>query len=71
MGAAVSSMHYTGMAAVRITIAPTRTALDGVTAMDFVFPLAVVLGSFLFLASAFVALSPRARQPAVTATARP
>ncbi|MFJ3583005.1 MHYT domain-containing protein [Streptomyces sp. NPDC090127] len=61
MGIAVSSMHYTGMAAVRITLAPAREALDGVTAMDFVFPLAVVLGSFLFLASAFVALSPTAR----------
>ncbi|MGW2202491.1 MHYT domain-containing protein [Streptomyces sp. NPDC001774] len=69
MGAAVSSMHYTGMAAVRITIGPTRAVLDGVTAMDFVFPLAVVLGSFLFLASAFVALSPTTRHAAPGATA--
>ncbi|MEU4269540.1 MHYT domain-containing protein [Streptomyces sp. NPDC026092] len=69
MGVAVSSMHYTGMAAVMIELAPRRTVLDGVTATEFVFPLAVVLGSFLFLASAFVALSPTARESAANAEA--
>ncbi|MGW6902115.1 MHYT domain-containing protein [Streptomyces sp. NBC_01727] len=69
MGAAVCSMHYTGMAAVRIELDPRRTVLDGATAMEFVFPLAVLLGSFLFLASAFVALSPTAREAAESAEA--
>ena len=64
MGLAVSSMHYTGLAAVRIALAPPGGVLDGATATQFIFPLAVVLGSFLFLASAFVALSPAKAEPA-------
>ncbi|MGW2933428.1 MHYT domain-containing protein [Streptomyces sp. NPDC001156] len=58
MGAAVSSMHYTGMLAVSVHVAPSGAALPGATAMQFIFPLAVGLGSYLFLTSAFVALSP-------------
>ncbi|MFE6281330.1 MHYT domain-containing protein [Streptomyces sp. NPDC057877] len=58
MGAAVSSMHYTGMLAVRVRVAPSDDVLPGATAMQFIFPLAVGLGSYLFLTSAFVALSP-------------
>ncbi|WP_055589339.1 MHYT domain-containing protein [Peterkaempfera griseoplana] len=69
MGLAVSSMHYTGMAAVHIRMQPGRTALGGATAMEFIFPLAVGLGSFLFLTSAFVALSPTARERAASASA--
>ncbi|MEU3560136.1 MHYT domain-containing protein [Kitasatospora sp. NPDC006786] len=64
MGLAVSCMHYTGMAAVHVRLEPTRTVLGGVSPMEFVFPLAVGLGSFLFLASAFVALSPTAQERA-------
>ncbi|WP_188309250.1 MHYT domain-containing protein [Streptomyces sp. CBMA123] len=64
MGLAVSCMHYTGMAAVHVQLEPGRTGLGGVSPMDFVFPLAVGLGSFLFLASAFVALSPAAQDRA-------
>ncbi|MFF2116576.1 MHYT domain-containing protein [Kitasatospora sp. NPDC058184] len=64
MGLAVSCMHYTGMAAVHVRLEPTRTGLGGVSPMEFVFPLAVGLGSFLFLASAFVALSPTAQERA-------
>ncbi|WP_425508085.1 MHYT domain-containing protein [Streptomyces bathyalis] len=62
MGLAVSSMHYTGMAAVSIQLSPGRAVLSGATATEFIFPLTVVLGSFLFLTSAFVALSPTAQQ---------
>ena len=58
MGLAVSTMHYTGMYAVSVTLAPSSATLSGATATEFIFPLAVVLGSFLFLASAYVALSP-------------
>ncbi|WP_314175848.1 MHYT domain-containing protein [Streptomyces winkii] len=62
MGLAVSSMHYTGMAAVSVRLSPGQEVLSGATATEFIFPLTVVLGSFLFLTSAFVALSPTAQQ---------
>ncbi|MER5378846.1 MHYT domain-containing protein [Streptomyces sp. NPDC002688] len=58
MGGAVSSMHYTGMMAVSVRVSPSGGALPGATAMQFIFPLAVGLGSYLFLTAAFVALSP-------------
>ncbi|GAA3367317.1 MHYT domain-containing protein [Streptomyces sannanensis] len=69
MGAAVSSMHYTGMIAVDVRVDPSGEALAGATTMQFVFPLAVGLGSYLFLTSAFVALSPTARERAAYASA--
>lgn len=69
MGAAVSSMHYTGMAAVSVQVSPSGRELPGATAMQFVFPLAVGLGSYLFLTAAFVALSPTARERAAYASA--
>ncbi|BFV56149.1 MHYT domain-containing protein [Kitasatospora sp. CMC57] len=64
MGIAVSCMHYTGMAAVQVELHPSRVELGGATPMQFIFPLAVGLGSFLFLTSAFVALSPTAQERA-------
>ncbi|MGW2685215.1 MHYT domain-containing protein [Streptomyces sp. NPDC001414] len=70
MGAAVSSMHYTGMFAVSVHVTPSATALPGATAMQFIFPLAVGLGSYLFLTSAFVALSPTAGERAASASAQ-
>jgi NO-binding membrane sensor protein with MHYT domain len=69
MGAAVSSMHYTGMLAVSVQVAPSGRELPGATTMQFIFPLAVGLGSYLFLTSAFVALSPTARERAAYAFA--
>ncbi|GGL86952.1 membrane protein [Streptomyces fumigatiscleroticus] len=63
MGAAVSSMHYSGMYAVTVHVVPSSEVLPGATAMQFVFPLAVGLGSYLFLTAAFVALSPTPGQP--------
>ncbi|WP_406476866.1 MHYT domain-containing protein [Streptomyces sp. NBC_01615] len=62
MGLAVVSMHYTGMWAVSISLAPSSASLSGATATEFIFPLAVVLGSFLFLTSAYVALSPTGKR---------
>lgn len=62
MGAAVSSMHYTGMLAVSVEVVPAEESLPGAAAMQFIFPLAVGLGSYLFVTSAFVALSPTARE---------
>jgi hypothetical protein len=63
MGVAVSAMHYTGMRAAEVkvasaTVASGQTPTGGATAMDFILPMIVCLGSALFLTSAFVALSP-------------
>lgn len=69
MGAAVSSMHYTGMLAVSVRVVPAGSELPGATAMQFIFPLAVGLGSYLFVTSAFVALSPTARERAAYTSA--
>ncbi|GDY78607.1 hypothetical protein SAV31267_080920 [Streptomyces avermitilis] len=70
MGVAVSSMHYTGMIAVRVRVSPAGEVLPGATAMQFIFPLAVGLGSYLFLTSAFVALSPTAGEREASASAQ-
>jgi NO-binding membrane sensor protein with MHYT domain len=70
MGVAVSSMHYTGMFAVTVRVEPSSGVLPGATAMQFIFPLAVGLGSYLFLTSAFVALSPTADEREASASAQ-
>ena len=70
MGAAVSSMHYTAMFAVSVDVTPSGAALPGATAMQFIFPLAVGLGSYLFLTSAFVALSPTTGEREASASAQ-
>ncbi|MFI9803960.1 MHYT domain-containing protein [Streptomyces sp. NPDC052301] len=70
MGAAVSSMHYTGMFAVSVRVHPSGASLPGATAMQFIFPLAVGLGSYLFITSAFVALSPSADEREASASAQ-
>ncbi|MFJ1970184.1 MHYT domain-containing protein [Streptomyces sp. NPDC087903] len=70
MGAAVTSMHYTAMFAVSVRVTPSGTVLPGATAMQFIFPLAVGLGSYLFLTSAFVALSPTSREREASASAQ-
>ncbi|MFE9836843.1 MHYT domain-containing protein [Streptomyces sp. NPDC005551] len=70
MGGAVSSMHYTGMIAVGVRVAPSGEVLPGATVMQFIFPLAVGLGSYLFLTSAFVALSPTADEREASASAQ-
>jgi NO-binding membrane sensor protein with MHYT domain len=70
MGAAVSSMHYTGMFAVSVRVTPSGQPLPGATAMQFIFPLAVGLGSYLFLTSAFVALSPTTGEREASASAQ-
>ncbi|MFI1833493.1 MHYT domain-containing protein [Streptomyces olivaceoviridis] len=70
MGAAVTSMHYTGMFSVSVRVDPSGDALPGATAMQFIFPLAVGLGSYLFITSAFVALSPTADEREASASAQ-
>lgn len=58
MGVAVSAMHYTGMAAVNVHLHEAESLVVGASPMQFIFPLTVLLGSYLFLTSAFVAISP-------------
>ncbi|MEU9433029.1 MHYT domain-containing protein [Streptomyces sp. NPDC048252] len=70
MGAAVSSMHYTAMFAVSVHVTPSGEPLPGASAMQFIFPLAVGLGSYLFLTSAFVALSPTTGEREASASAQ-
>ncbi|MFD4474759.1 MULTISPECIES: MHYT domain-containing protein [unclassified Streptomyces] len=70
MGGAVSSMHYTGMLAVSVRVTEAGAALPGATTMQFIFPLAVGLGSYLFLTSAFVALSPTSGERAASVAAQ-
>jgi NO-binding membrane sensor protein with MHYT domain len=62
MGIAVSAMHYMGMAAVHVAVNSTASDIGGAAPMQFIFPLTVGLGSYLFLTSAFVAISPNAAQ---------
>ncbi|MEU9137947.1 MHYT domain-containing protein [Streptomyces sp. NPDC048404] len=70
MGGAVSSMHYTGMMAVNVRVTPSGVPLSGATTMQFIFPLAVGLGSYLFLTAAFVALSPMSGRTEASPPAR-
>lgn len=58
MGAAATGTQYSGIAALRIDVRPGTAVLSGASAVEFVFPLIVIFGSFLFLSTAFVALSP-------------
>jgi len=67
MGVAVTAMHYTGMRAAEVSVAAQTVASGhvpggGATAMAFILPMIVCLGSTLFLTSAFVALSPTGSQ---------
>lgn len=70
MGLAVSSMHHTGMAALHAHVTPARTDLPGASGVEFIVPLTILVGSFLFLTAAFVALSPTEHQLLKSAKAR-
>ena len=58
MGVVVIVMHYAGRAAAHVRVEPGAPPPAGATGMDFIVPMTVLLGSYLFLAWAFVALSP-------------
>ncbi|AYY15699.1 hypothetical protein EF847_20310 [Actinobacteria bacterium YIM 96077] len=58
MGAAATVTEYTGIVAIQVAIVPGTSVLPGASAVEFLFPFIVIFGSFLFLSSAFVALSP-------------
>lgn len=62
MGVAVTAMHYIGMAAARIAVDENGPTPPGTAGTDFIVPMTVMLGSYLFLTSAFVALSSTAQE---------
>jgi NO-binding membrane sensor protein with MHYT domain len=64
MGVAVSSMHYTGMAAllVHATAGPAVTAPDSASAVAFLLPLIIGISCTGFIFSAVIALSPTAAE---------
>jgi NO-binding membrane sensor protein with MHYT domain len=64
MGVAVSGMHYTGMAALRVhaTVGPAVTAPLSASAAAFLLPLIVGISCIGFIFSAVIALSPTAAE---------
>ena len=64
MGVAVSGMHYTGMAALRVYAAPGLTVSTSATASAeaFLLPLILGLSSIGFVLSAVISLSPTAAE---------
>ncbi|MGH3181104.1 MAG: MHYT domain-containing protein, partial [Streptosporangiaceae bacterium] len=64
MGVAVSGMHYTGMAALRVQAAPGLVVSTSATASaaGFLLPLILGLSSIGFIFSALIALSPTAAE---------
>src|SRR5450755_2253260 len=64
MGIAISGMHYTGMAALRVAAAPSLVVSTSATASTeaFLLPLILGLSSVGFIFSAVVSLSPTAAE---------
>ncbi|MFH9354294.1 MHYT domain-containing protein [Kitasatospora sp. NPDC017646] len=58
MGVAVCAMHYTGMAALSVRLDPSHSTQGGVMALQFIFPLGVGLGCYVFFGSLAFAVSP-------------
>ncbi|MFB7665144.1 MHYT domain-containing protein [Kitasatospora sp. NPDC056138] len=75
MGVAVCAMHYTGMAAVSVHLDPGQdSASGGVVALEFIFPLAVGLGTYVFASALAFAVAPSKsakRPPVLTGRAAP
>jgi hypothetical protein len=57
MGVAVSGMHYTGMAAMRVTPG-SMPAMGGSTGVSFLFPLVLGISLFTFALTLVIGLSP-------------
>ncbi|HEY7489406.1 MAG TPA: MHYT domain-containing protein [Streptosporangiaceae bacterium] len=58
MGVAVSGMHYTGMAAMRVRLDPHLPQPTGATAVDFLLPLIIVISVIAMVLLTIVAMSP-------------
>ncbi|MFF1875366.1 MHYT domain-containing protein [Streptomyces sp. CB03911] len=69
MGVAVCAMHYTGMAAVSVHLSGARESHGGVLALQFVFPLAVGLGCYVFFSALAFAAAPS--KPGAAGRSRP
>lgn len=71
MGFAVCTMHYTAMAGVRVsTAAGVPETGQGLAAVDFLFPLIVILGTFSSLLALLILLSAGEREMVDEAQAR-
>jgi NO-binding membrane sensor protein with MHYT domain len=62
MGVAVSGMHYTGMAALRVQAEFGVSGQGGVSALSFLLPLILGIGMVTFVLTAVVALAPTAAE---------
>ncbi|MFD9128975.1 MHYT domain-containing protein [Kitasatospora sp. NPDC059571] len=74
MGVAVCAMHYTGMMAVSVRLDPDAGTPSGVVALQFVFPLAVGFGTYVFISALAFAVAPSRHgrtQPVLTGRAAP
>ncbi|WP_280698235.1 MHYT domain-containing protein [Kitasatospora sp. GP82] len=74
MGVAVCAMHYTGMAAISVNLDPNETPPGGVVGLQFVFPLAVGLGTYVFASALAFAVAPSknaSRPPVFTGPVAP
>jgi NO-binding membrane sensor protein with MHYT domain len=58
MGIAVSGMHYTGMAAMKVYSAPDQGMAPGATATGFLFPLVAGISVLTFVLSLVIVLAP-------------
>jgi NO-binding membrane sensor protein with MHYT domain len=58
MGVAVSGMHYTGMAAMRVYADPAGMAMTGSMAQSFLLPLVLGIGISTFVLTAIIMLAP-------------
>ncbi|MFC5665247.1 MHYT domain-containing protein [Kitasatospora misakiensis] len=58
MGVAVCAMHFTGMLAVSVHLSNDVEAGSGVTALKFIFPIAVGFGTYVFISSLAFAVAP-------------
>ncbi|MFJ7249569.1 MHYT domain-containing protein [Kitasatospora sp. NPDC098652] len=73
MGVAVCAMHYTGMAALSVRLDASQSTQGGVMALQFIFPLGVGLGCYVFFGSLAFAVSPSkpSTQPLLVGPAAP
>ncbi|MER6304342.1 MHYT domain-containing protein [Kitasatospora sp. NPDC001539] len=73
MGVAVCAMHYTGMAALSVRLDLSHSTQNGVMALEFIFPLGVGLGCYVFFGALAFAVSPskNASQPVLVGPAAP
>lgn len=58
MGVAVCAMHFTGMLAVSVNLDGKHSTPNGVLALQFVFPLAVGFGTYVFIGALAFAVAP-------------